>query len=479
MNSEAKRPEANRSKIKPRFYNTASRKVEEFSLAEFGAGRPIKIYTCGPTVYNYQHIGNFLAYVYWDTLIRLFEALGAPVKRVMNITDVGHLTSDADEGEDKMEKGARAANKTVWEVADFFANDFLEHFAKLNLLQPAKIARATNYIQEDMELVNRLAEKGYTYETADGIYFDTAKFPRYADFARLDLKGLEAGKRVDFNSEKRNVSDFALWKFVRDGEQHDMQWEYLGRPGYPGWHIECASIILAELGESIDIHTGGIEHIPVHHTNEIAEVEPLTGKPLARFWLHNNHAMIDGEKISKSLGNVVLFPDILANGFGYMDFKMWVLEGHYQKERNFTWADLTAAKNRLNNWRRAADLRHQSGREADEVDEQGRAAENHAFGEAAAAIADNLATKNALDTIDAFIKANTPSERFWSDVDNLLGLNILASTPELSEAQNGLLTARIIARGIKDFAASDKLRDDLAKEGIAVLDGETQTWHHI
>jgi cysteinyl-tRNA synthetase len=457
------------SKITPRFYNTASRELEAFEVTN----RPITIYTCGPTVYNYQHIGNFLAYVYWDTLVRLFTTLGLDVKRVMNITDVGHLTSDADEGEDKMEKGARLAQKTVWEIADFFTNDFLEHFSKLNLIQPSKIARATDYIDADINLVERLTRKGYTYEISDGIYFDTAKFPRYADFARLDLAGLEAGKRVGFNDEKRNVSDFALWKFVREGEKHDMQWEYLGRPGYPGWHIECASIILAELGENIDIHTGGIEHIPVHHTNEIAEVESLTDKPLARFWLHNNHAMIDGEKISKSLGNVVLFPDLVANGFSYMDFRMWVLSGHYQKERNFTWEDLTAAKNRLDNWRKAADLRHQTNSSA-----TGQA-EEEAMEEIIVAIADNLSTGRALMLADAYIKSNVPSERFWVKLDQVLGLDIIVSTPELTVRQAELVKARAAARSEKDFATSDKLRDELSAEGIAVLDGaDGQTWHH-
>jgi len=428
------------------------------------------MYTCGPTVYNYQHIGNFLAYVYWDVLVRLLGALEIPVKRVMNITDVGHLASDGDEGEDKMEKGARAAQKTVWETADFFTNDFLGHFGQLNLLPPDKIARATNYIDEDMALVDRLTAAGYTYETADGIYFDTSKFPRYADFARLDLAGLEAGKRVGFSAEKRSVSDFALWKFVQEGESHEMQWEYLGRPGYPGWHIECASIILTELGESIDIHTGGIEHIPVHHTNEIAEVEPLTKQPLSRFWLHNNHAMIDGEKISKSLGNVILFPDLLARGFSYMDFKVWALEGHYQKERNFTWADLEAAKNRLDSWRKTADLRHQV-----EVALPG----GEALDEIMAAVADNLATGRALTLIDAYLKTGVPGEDFWVKIDNLLGLNIVASTPGLSAGQEELLVARADARAAGDYATSDRLRDELSEQGIAVLDGaDSQTWYH-
>jgi cysteinyl-tRNA synthetase len=454
--------------IKPRFYNAATREVEELELPE----RPITIYTCGPTVYNYQHIGNFLAYVYWDTLIRMLKALGADTKRLMNITDVGHLTSDADEGEDKMEKGARAAAKTVWEVADFYTNDFLEHFNKLGLLAPDKLARATNYIDASIDIVDRLTEKGYTYEIDDGVYYDTAKFPRYADFARLDLAGLEAGKRIGLNREKRNASDFALWKFIREGEKHDMQWEYRGRMGYPGWHIECAAIILAELGESIDIHTGGIEHIPIHHTNEIAEVEPLTGKPLARFWLHNNHVRIDGEKISKSLGNVILFPDLLANGFNYMDFKMWALEGHYQKERDFTWENLAAAKNRLNNWRRAASKRHQV--------EAGISQASSASQLAREAVADNLSTHQALTIIDAHIKEHVPSEDFWQNIDDLFGLDILASTPPLTKKQELLLAAREEARANKEFGVSDRLRDELAKTGIGVLDGASdQTWYHI
>ncbi|MCL2371733.1 cysteine--tRNA ligase [Candidatus Saccharibacteria bacterium] len=456
-------------KITPKFYNTASRTVEEFKQTE----ELVKIYTCGPTVYNYQHIGNFMAYVYWDVLIRMFHALDIKTKRLMNITDVGHLTSDADEGEDKMEKGARAANKTVWEIADFYTNDFLEHFHKLNLIEPDKTARATNYIDASMAIVDRLTEKGYTYETSDGIYYDTSKFPRYADFARLDLKGLEAGKRVGFNNEKKSVSDFALWKFVREGEKHDMQWEYLGRPGYPGWHIECVAITLAELGESIDIHTGGIEHIPVHHTNEIAEVEPLTDKPLSRFWLHNNHVKIDGEKISKSLGNVILLPDLLANGFNYMDFKMWVLEGHYQKERNFTWEGLEAAKSRLANWRKYASFRHQGEALAQDANE------DDAIRKIKEAVADNLSTQRALTEVDYYHSVVT-SEPFWQAIDDLLGLNIVESTPPLTKEQQALLDARYVARTIKDFAESDRLRDELLSDGIAILDGASglQTWYH-
>jgi cysteinyl-tRNA synthetase len=470
----------------PRFFNTLTRELQEFPVGKYNAENPAKIYTCGPTVYNYQHIGNFLAYVYWDVLVRLFAVLEVPTKRVMNITDVGHLASDADEGEDKMEKGAKSSGKTVWEVADFFADDFLEHFTKLNLLQPAKTARATDYIEDDMALVDRLTEKGYTYETSDGIYFDTTKFPRYADFARLDLAGLKAGKRVDFNREKRNVSDFALWKFVREGESHAMQWQYLGRAGYPGWHIECASIILAELGESIDIHTGGVDHIPVHHTNEIAEVESLTGKLLSKFWLHNNHAMIDGEKISKSLGNVILFSDLQARGFNYMDFKMWAYEGHYQKGRNFTWEGLEAAKKRLNNWRRAADLRH-------EFDYEVTAGEEIILDVITATVANNLSTGVALALVDDFIsyerqegntwmsvKIGSPSEHFWAKIDELFGLNILESTPPLTPIQRDLLASRTAAREAKDFVVSDQLRDQLKEQGIGILDGaDGQTWYHL
>ena len=222
-----------------KLYNTLTRKLEDFTPL----GDEVKIYTCGPTVYNFPHIGNLAAYCYWDLLVRCLKLNGFKVSRVLNLTDVGHLTSDGDEGEDKLEKGARLEGKTPFEIADFYAKVYLDNYASMEFLPADKVARATDYINEDMEAVDLMTEHGYTYETEDGVYFDTSKFPEYADFAKLDIAGLKAGARIGFSSEKRNVSDFAVWKFIQPGEKHAMRWDYLGRPGYPGWHLECATII--------------------------------------------------------------------------------------------------------------------------------------------------------------------------------------------------------------------------------------------
>ena len=464
-----------------KLYNTLTKTIEEFIPVD---PKNVKIYTCGPTVYNYQHIGNFAAYIYWDTLIRALRANGFKENRILNITDVGHLASDADEGEDKLEKGAKREGKTVWQIAEYYADDFLVNSRKLNFIEPTKITKATDYIEANINLINKLTKKGYTYETSDGIYYDTSKFPTYADFAHLDLKNLKAGARVEFNPEKRNPSDFALWKFIKPDEDHAMRWDYLNRPGYPGWAIECSSIIHAELGEPIDIHTGGIDHIPVHHTNEIAQSEAAFDKPLSKFWLHNNHITINGTKISKSLGNVYTFPDLAEKGFTHLDFRMWVLQGHYQSERNFTFEDLAAAKQRLLNYRNFAALRHQNptlyevhGTELDrltvEVNEKIRAA-----------LFDNLNSPNALAALDTALPEFT--NNIWADpglVDSLdlyFGLNLRDSTPDISDQQKQLIKDREIARAKQDWTKSDQLRQQLENEGISLLDGKDGTiWQYL
>ena len=320
--------------------NTLTRKLEEFKPL----GEVVKIYTCGPTVYNYQHIGNYAAQIYWDLLVRTLRANDYKVKRVLNLTDVGHLVSDGDEGEDKLEKGAAREGKSVYEIADYYIADFLENYHALELSEPEVLARATDYIEADMKAVNEMTS---------------------ADFARLDLAGLQAGARVGFSDEKRNASDFAVWKFIKPGEKHAMRWDYLGRPGYPGWHLECSTIIHEELGEPIDIHTGGIDHIPVHHTNEIAQTFAMSGRPLAKYWLHCNFITVNGEKISKSLGNVYLLSDLAERGFSPMDYKMWVLQGHYSGTRNFTFEGLEAARARRLNWRNRIALCYQKGTTGD------------------------------------------------------------------------------------------------------------------
>lgn len=446
-----------------KLYNTASRKIEEFKPL----GDVVKIYTCGPTVYSFQHIGNYASCVYWDFLVRTLRANGYKVRRVLNFTDVGHLVSDADDGEDKLEKGAAREGKTAYEVAKFYGDDFLRNFHSLNLIEPDVIAHATDYIEDDIKAIDKMTANGFTYETEDGIYYDTSKFPGYADFAKLNLEGLKAGARVGFNNEKRNVSDFAVWKFIKPGEKHEMRWDYLGRPGYPGWHLECSVIINKELGEPIDIHTGGIEHIPIHHTNEIAQTFAITGGELARYWLHCNHVTIDGEKISKSVGNVCYLDDLVADGFSPMDFKLWVLQGHYQSTRNFTVESLAAAKARRLNWRNRIALLRQTG--DDRHDEA-------AIERIIEAVSDNLNSAEAFAIIDNSALNLTD----WKQIDEIFGLNLVADSPDIDSETRQLILERNEARANKNFARADQIRDELTTQGITVRDTiNGAVWEYI
>lgn len=433
-------------------YNTATRKLEEFKPL----GEVVKIYTCGPTVYSQAHIGNLTAYVYWDLLVRTLKANGLRVKRVLNLTDVGHLVSDGDEGEDKLEKGAAREGKTVWEVADYYIAKFMKDYRDLELIEPEVLARATDYIDEDIQAVDLMTKHGFVYETRDGVYYDTSKFAEYADFARLDLGGLQAGARVEFSDEKRNASDFAVWKFIQPGEKHAMRWDYLGRPGYPGWHLECATIIHKELGEPIDIHTGGIDHVPVHHTNEIAECYAAYGQKLSHYWMHCNFITIDGEKISKSLGNTYSIDDLIERGFTPMDYKMWVLAGHYQGTRNFTFESLEAARQRRLNWRNRIAECYQTA--ISPVD--------GTFDKILSAVNDNLNSAEAFAIIDT----SELSLSDWQKIDELFGLKLVEDTPVIAEDLTALVNEREQARKEKDFARADEIRDELAQHHIAVKD---------
>lgn len=437
-----------------KLYNTASRKLENFKpLSEV-----VKIYTCGPTVYNYQHIGNYAAYVYWDLLVRTLKVNGFKVKRVLNLTDVGHLVSDGDEGEDKLEKGAAREGKSVYEVADYYIDDFMKNYRALNLTKPDVLARATDYIEADEKAVDLMTERGFTYETEDGVYFDTSRFDKYADFARLDISGLQAGARVGFSDEKKNASDFAVWKFIKPGEKHAMRWDYLGKPGYPGWHLECSTIIHEELGEPIDIHCGGIDHIPVHHTNEIAQSFAAYGHELSRYWLHCDFITIDGQKISKSLGNVYLLSDLKERGFSPMDYKMWLLSGHYQGTRNFTFESLEGAKKRRLNWRaRIAECYQRKMNETDALD---------GYYNVLAAVSNNLNSAEAFAMIDEHMI----SFGDWKKIDKLFGLNLIEDTPDVAPEVYDLIHERENARAEKNFARSDEIRDELLARGIALRD---------
>lgn len=543
-----------------KLHNTLTGKLDEFTPM---SDQKVTLYTCGPTVYDRLTVGNWSAYVYWDTLVRTLIADGYNVERVMNLTDVGHLVSDADEGEDKLEKGARREGKTAWEIAEFYAEDFMAGMAQLGLILPEHITKATDYIDQQLALVHTLRQKGYTYQTTDGIYFDTSKFPRYADFAHLDLAAQKAGARVDANDQKRQPWDFALWKFTPVGQKRDMEWEtpadllelggqsldddaseeanvtslastvpdkrvttggaapafdkisdfskegadQLAGPaysdlrseaesrvydgsgdnsavmGFPGWHLECSAMAMDIFGPTIDIHTGGIDHIPVHHTNEIAQSEAATGKQFANYWLHNNHLKINGGKISKSLGNGYTLQDIAEHGFSPMDLRMFILQSQFMSEGNFTWDNMTSAKNRLQNWRNYAALRHQT-HDSLTSDGDKNADSNVSLlatsGAVVEALNDNLNTPLALSIIDeAFDRLDNRSldrvhrhglAQLVETIDELLGLQLQQATPDITDEQKRRIIERERARDNKDWQKSDELRDQLLQEGIAVRD---------
>lgn len=486
-----------------KLHNTLTGKVDEFSSI---TPNLVRIYTCGPTVYDYPHVGNWFGYIVWDILVRVLLVNEYEVDRVMNITDVGHLTGDnegdTDTGEDKLQKGARREGKTAWDVAKFYTDYFVQGMSQLNLITPQHVVKATDYIPQQLDLVRALKEKGFTYQIDDGIYFDTSKFKTYADFAHLDLEALQAGARVEFNPEKRNHSDFALWKFTPAGEKRDMEWE---TPvdildgdqtvmGFPGWHLECSAMAMSLLGETLDIHTGGIDHIPVHHTNEIAQSEAATGKKFSNFWLHNNHLKAEGTKISKSLRNGYTLENLSEKGYTPNDYRMFVLQTHYRSEGNFTFDNLTAAKNRLRNWRNVAALRHQTHdtlRDDDEKSTNDSSVSLYASSQAVVeALNDDLNTPAALTIIDdAFSRLVSAKlkdihqhafKQLLETIDETLGLDLVKTTPDVSDDVKRLIIERQQARANQDWQTSDRLRSQIEESGITVRDtANGPVWEYI
>ena len=339
-----------------KLHNTLSREVEEIKPLN---SPEVTVYTCGPTVYDYPHIGNWFTFIRYDVLVRALRAGGFKPKWVMNITDVGHLVSDEDEGEDKLEVGAKREGKTAWAIAEKYTEYFKKGLKRLNFLQPNYLERATDHIEEQIDLVKKLEVKGLTYTIDDGVYYDTSKFPKYGELAKLDLENLKAGARVTLNPQKKNPTDFALWKFSPKAGNRDMEWGSPWGKGFPGWHLECSAIAMKYLGETIDIHAGGIDHIPTHHTNEIAQSEGATGKKFVNCWMHGNFALVDGKKMAKSAGTFITLEDIEKKGFSPEAFRLLVLESHYRTEAHFSWQNLEAAQNRLKSIQNWADLRFQ------------------------------------------------------------------------------------------------------------------------
>lgn len=458
-----------------KLYNTLSRKIEEFTPQ---SADQTTVYTCGPTVYDYPHIGNWFTFVRYDILVRALRAQGQNVTWVMNITDVGHLVSDADEGEDKLEKGARREGKTAWDVAKMYTDYFVDGLQRLNIDTPDIMPRATEHIDEQIALIQQLEDKGYTYIISDGVYYDTSKFPKYSEFARLDVDEQQAGARVEYNPEKRNPTDFALWKFSPTDHRRDMEWGSPWGKGFPGWHVECSAMSMKYLGETIDIHSGGIDHIPVHHTNEIAQSEAVTGKPLANYWMHTNHISVDGSKISKSLGNSITLEDIEAKGYTSEDLRINILESHYRSQSRFSWDSLDAAHNRLDDLYALSALRYQT---KPILRDHGTFAFGDVTEELTHIVSEDLHTEAALaylsevtKTLLVILVSNEHKAKFeamLAGIDNLFGTRI-SDLPDIDVAAKQLITDREHARMAHDWATADAIRGQLAQRDIGVRDTE-------
>ena len=511
-------------------YNTLIRKKERFSVPEDREGL-VKIYSCGPTVYNFAHIGNLRTYIFMDLLRRVLKNNGYRLLHVMNITDVGHLVSDEDDGEDKMVKGARERQKTPFEIAEEYTAVFMEDIRALNIEIPELIPKATDHISSMIQFVERLVEKGFGYEISDGIYFDVSKFQGYGKLSRIDLEEQIAGARVDVNPEKHHPADFALWK--KAPKEHIMQWESPWGMGYPGWHIECSAMALELLGEVFDIHTGGVDHIPVHHENEIAQSEALLEKPAVRFWMHGEFMMVDNGKMSKSLKNTYTVRDLAERGYDPLMFRYFCLNAHYRNKLNFTWDAMKAASVSYRRFIEGA-LAHR-GAGISEADAgvgdaagldtagndtvgadagvgnaavQGGSADGNADAliadvrrEFHRAINDDLNIPKALGLAWNAIRNPVKSDgvfRLLLEMDGILGLGIREAAVRQAEAGNkglvggtavsanvehgaadalppqiaALVEARETARANKEWKRSDELRDELRESGYAVADSK-------
>lgn len=446
-----------------RFYNTLGRQIEDFRPLSEGK---VKLYTCGPTVYDYPTIGNLRSFVFDDTLRRALQVAGYDVSHVMNITDVGHLVSDEDEGEDKLEAGAGRENMTVQEVAEMYTKAFLADVKALNIMEPnayhgprGNYAFATDFIPQQIEIVKALIEKNFAYQTESAIYFDVSKLDDYGKLSGQKLSEKEVAARSDVVTDpaKRHPQDFALWFFtVGRFAKHDMHWSSPWGDGFPGWHLECSAIIHATLGEPIDVHTGGVDHIGTHHTNEIAQTEAAFGVKLSSQWLHNEFLMVDGQKMSKSLRNFYTLKDVTDKGFDPLALRLLFLQSHYRTQANFTWEVLEAAGTALNNLQSWADLCFQG---------QPDISENE-LEDIKSAVFDDLNTPKALALL---AELGNPDKAALKLLDELFGLR-LSDRKDIADDQKDLIKQRESARQSADWRLADELRQRLSKDGIELND---------
>lgn len=463
-----------RTELKPdsapiQLTNTLTDRKEPFAPLKSGQ---VLMYSCGPTVYGPAHIGNLRAYIFSDTLARALEEAGFHTTRVINITDVGHLVGDGDEGEDKMAVGAAREHTSPEEIAERYAKRFIADIGALNVdTEHILFPRATQYIDEQIAMVKALEEKGYAYQIADGVYFDTAKYPSYGKLGGIADVKLMGGARVKVDEGKRSIHDFALWRLAkpRDLQQWDSPW---GK-GNPGWHIECSAMIKQLLGTEIDIHTGGIDHIPVHHNNEIAQSEVANGKPLARYWVHGAFLTVEGEKISKSLGNDIYISDIAERGYHPLTYRYFLLQAHYRSPLSFSWEALGASAEALKRlWRAARDIKQEA---------KGVAADSEARHALIRVIRDDLATPQALALLWEAVHDETLSpSQVWGVItaaDALLGLSLIEpplpqeiSLADLPSDVRQLAEEREQARSARDYARADELRVHIESRGYRVDD---------
>ena len=460
-----------------RLFNTLGREMQKFVPID---DKKVGMYTCGPTVYQYAHIGNLRSYVFEDELRRALEYFGYDVRHVMNVTDVGHLTDDADEGEDKVIKSAREMGKTVWDIAEHFTEAFFTDVEKLNIEQPTVICKATDHIDDMIEMIRRIEANGYTYEAGGNIYFDTSKFPNDGELALLDRQEQRAGARIEVDENKKHPRDFVLWFTKSKFENQAMTWDSPWGRGYPGWHIECSAMSTKYLGEHFDIHTGGVDHIPVHHTNEIAQTEAATGHKWVNYWIHGEFLLMDTGKMSKSKGNFATLSVGEEEGFEPLDFRFLCLGGHYRTQLQFSYDALNAARqSRRNLLDRIAAIKEAAG--------AGGAGSESRLGERAAAwlsgfdehLGDDLNVPKCLADLWGVVKddALTPAEKLnlVARMDGIFALDLLEAqastdTSLLEEDIRKLVEERTEARKNRNFARADEIRDMLAERGIILED---------
>ncbi|MCR4676780.1 MAG: cysteine--tRNA ligase [Sphaerochaetaceae bacterium] len=455
--------------MKVQLYNTMTRKLEEFvPVSEDHVG----MYTCGPTVYNYAHIGNLRTFIFEDTLKRMLKHAGYNVKHVMNITDVGHLTGDGDDGEDKMEKTARETGKSVWDIADFYTKAFFRDYDALNIIRPDVVCPATKHIDQMIALIKRLEEGGHTYIAGGNVYFSIDTYPEYGKLAKLKLEDLKSGARIDVDSNKKNPKDFVLWFTNSKFGKQDMMWDSPWGRGYPGWHIECSAMSMYYLGEQFDIHCGGIDAIPVHHTNEIAQAEAATGKQWVKYWLHGEFLLTDKGKMSKSSGEFLTLPVLEKHGYDPLDYRYFCLGAHYRTQLQFSFEGMDSARNsRLGLMQRISEL---GNRKAEVLGEKAKSYTD-SFDEYAC---NDLSMSRALSALWGLVKdEDVPSDEKLaglSYMDEVLGLKLLdAASSEKEEIPSEvmeLVEKRVQAKKNKDWALADSLRAEVEGLGYTVKD---------